>query len=61
MNLNNKLFLGDAGVNIISFITAINIVTIYSQENSGLTQEKVFFIFIITWFRSNKISYRENF
>ncbi len=42
MNLNNKLFLGDAGVNIISFITAINIITIYTQENSELSQEKVF-------------------
>ena len=47
MNLNNKLFLGDAGVNIISFITAINIVTIYSQENSGLTQEKVFLYLLL--------------
>lgn len=41
LNLNNKLFLGDAGVNLISFITAINMITVYNQANSLLTQEKV--------------------
>ena len=42
LNLNNKLFLGDAGVNLISFLTAINIISVYSQNNSLLTQEKIF-------------------
>ena len=47
MNLKDKFFLGDAGVNILSFLTAINIIFIFKQDNSLLTQEKIFLFLLV--------------
>ena len=47
LNLKNKIFLGDAGVNLLSFLTAINIITIFNQSNSLLTQEKIFLFLLV--------------
>ncbi len=47
LNLRDKIFLGDAGVNLLSFLTAINIITIFNQPNSLLTQEKILLFLLI--------------
>lgn len=47
LNLKDKFFLGDAGVNILSFLTAINIIFIFKQDNSLLTQEKIFLFLLV--------------
>ena len=47
LNLNDKFFLGDAGVNILSFLTAINIIFVFKQDNSLLTQEKIFLLLLL--------------
>ena len=47
LNLKDKFFLGDSGVNILSFLTAINIIFVFKQENSLLTQEKIFLLLLV--------------